>query len=188
MGLIHVTSQPQWQSLAALESMCSSDERRIFAKLHSLLTVESLTQGLEALDPRFSVNLIALSDTYDYYADTHFKPIQLCRKVTLQLSGQAVVYAESLCDTDALEWTQYLNCGAASLGRRLFSADVKIERSAFSYALFSSKTLPFEISLHLPQGLDTPIFARRSYFTMNGKSLFITEWYLPSIIEDFINL
>ncbi len=175
-------SLQQWQSLEALTTSCSERGKDLLERLHALLTVDSLTQGLEALDPHFSVELLALSETDDYYCDLPQKRVQLCRKVQLQLSHSPVIYAESHCSMDAKTWTEYLHCGTSSLGRRLFSPEAKFERSPFRYALFTAKDLSF---LPFSNTLDDNVLicARRSFFIINQQSLFITEWYLPALIE-----
>lgn len=182
MELVNVILQAQWQSLGDLQSSSSEHEKRIISRLHALLTVESLTQGLESLDPDFNVDVIELTETEDYYSDSKDKSVQLCRKVHLNLSGQAVIYAESLCRTDAIECIEYLNCGTSSLGRRLFSSDVKMTRSPFSYAIFPVNNLPEHAFLEA-QKKDAVVCARRSYFTIDENHLLITEWYLPTLIE-----
>lgn len=182
MELVDVILQAQWQSLDELQSSSSEHEKHIISRLHALLTVESLTQGLESLDPNFSVDVIELTETEDYYSDNKAKSIQLCRKVHLNLSGQAVIYAESLCRTDAIECKEYLNCGTSSLGRRLFSSETKIARSPFSYAIFPASHLPAHAFLET-HNEDALICARRSYFTIDENQLLITEWYLPALIE-----
>lgn len=181
-----ISQEERWLSLDELQSSGSEHEKSLLALLHPLLTVESLTQGLESLDSMFSVNVIELSETTNYYSDTDKQPVQICRKVELKLSGKAVIYAESLCPIHANECKEYLNCGTSSLGRRLFSSETKIARSPFSYAIFPVKRLPSHITTHFEENQDI-VCARRSYFTIDGEYLLITEWYLPALIEKIKN-
>lgn len=174
--------QQQWCALEALKASCSKSDQRLLDRLQPLLTVESLTQGLEKLDPNFSVELMSLAKTDDYYSEHLEKPIKLCRKVLLQLSDTPVIYAESHCLEEATIWAEYLHCGTSSLGRRLFSPQEKLQRSPFSYALFTAKDLPIFSSLENMKK-DVLICARRSFFINNEQLLFITEWYLPALLE-----
>lgn len=172
--------QQQWHSLGALYTITSNEGKRLLTKLHALLTIESLTQGLEALDPQFNVNLLSLKESDDYYSEILIKPRKLCRKVFLELSGEAMIYAESLCDLEAKACCEYLNCGTTSLGRRLFSGNT-LERSEFSYAIFKVEALPMVIQKRLQPSSEI-ICARRSHFILEEAPLLITEWYLPALL------
>lgn len=178
-------SQQHWYSLEHLTEFSSEQEKKWLAMLGPLLTIPSLTKGLEALDADFSVNLMSLAATDEYYSEQTLKPQQVCRKVQLQLSGVPVIYAESHCSPTAAHWVDYLNCGVSSLGRRLFSSKVNLERSPFSYAFFPAKALSAVVGV----ATDDPtviIGARRSSFIHNGDVLWITEWYLPALIQKII--
>lgn len=135
-----------------------------------LLTIQSLTVGLEALKDDFSVNLLFLGEKGDAFS----------RQVVLQLSGIAVIWAESLCDQTAHFWCDYLNCGTQSLGRKLFSGENVIDRSAFSYQIFEPHELPSALRDHCQTPLTT-VVARRSTFYFNQESLTLTEYYLPTL-------
>ena len=177
-----VISQPEWLSLEALRLRSSEKENDLIDRLYSLLTVESLTQGLEAIDPQFDVKMLSLIETSDYDSPDINKPIHLCRKVALRLSEAAVIYAESHCNPQASEAVSFLNCGTKSLGRRLFSQEKMLQRSDFSYAFFPLHTLPQSLRQMLRGECDS-LCARRSYFTIDNQALFITEWYLPELVK-----
>lgn len=174
--------EQRWQSLEALSISAPEEIKLQLIKLQSLLTVESLTQALEALDPNFSVSLLSLMPSKNYYSDLPVKAEMFCRRVILKLSGQAMIYAESVCDMDAMACREYLNCGSTSLGRRLFGGTDSLERSAFSYALFSEKDLPDELR-KISSFLEDIICARRSSFIIEGRSLHVTEWYLSPLLQ-----
>lgn len=182
MEQANVLSQPQWQSLDSLRLSSSIEEQKLLDKLHRLLTVDSLTQGLESIDPNFSVEIISLTETNEYDSNELLNPIHLCRKVALLLSGKAMIYAESHCDIAAIASREFLLCGNHSLGRKLFTLESPLERSLFSYAFFSFEDLPLWVQKQYPSQ-KMRICARRSYFLIEGEALFITEWYLPELLK-----
>ncbi|MHC5225416.1 chorismate--pyruvate lyase family protein [Ignatzschineria sp. LJL83] len=176
-------SIPNWYSLEQLFAMIGEPNTLIFQNISHLLEIDSLTVGLEQMDPNFSVNLISLEDTIDYTICDSEKNIAYCRKVELQLSGKAVVYAESICDLTSDIWKEYLHCGTNSLGRSLFSSTNPLKRSSFKYALFSENHLPVHLAKEYSEK-QIAIIARRSYFIKNHQKLWITEWFLPSLIKN----
>lgn len=180
-------SQPKWCSLEALQWISSDKEKAILDQLYSLLTIESLTQGLEMIDSQFEVEVLSCAQTSQYDSEMTPNPIRLCRKVALKLSKLAVVYAESHCDLDAIEARSFLECGSNSLGRRLFSQTEKLQRSEFTYAFFTFNCLPSALQLMLEKSEDI-LCARRSYFIIDGQRLAITEWYLPALNQKLANV
>jgi len=138
-----------------------------------LLTIQSLTQGLEGLNPAFSVELLYLGSLK--VADKN----AFSRRVKLKLEEKAVIAAESLCDLDSQFWQAYLNCGTQSLGRRLFNGENLIERTPFEYALILVKDLPDFAQEGLKE--DEIIVARRSLFYRESEELSLIEYYLPAL-------
>lgn len=165
--------QRDWYSIDELSSLLSQATLPL-TLYEPLLTVQSLTVGLEAIDNHFSVKLLGLSET----------GTQFSRKVVLSLSELPVIWAESLCDRKSEFWRDYLNCGTQSLGRKLFNGQDKISRSSFSYRLFKSFELPEDAQIYCGESDD--IIARRSEFVRQGEILTLTEWYLPSL-QQLIN-
>lgn len=137
-----------------------------------LLEIQSLTVGLEALDPDFSVTLLHLGEVVREGRSL------FSRQVLLNLKGVAVIAAESLCDQHSDFWHAYLNCGTQSLGRRLFNGENEIDRSPFSYALMNVKDLP--VFAQIGQYADK-VIARRSIFQMQDQQLSLIEYYLPTL-------
>ncbi|GAA5098663.1 chorismate--pyruvate lyase family protein [Wohlfahrtiimonas larvae] len=153
-----------------------------------LLSVQSLTQGLEMLNPNFSVELLQLSENflpnYDNSLAEQLLHGQRCfsRRVILKLDNIPVIWAESLCDIDSFFWRNYLNCGTQSLGRKLFSGNM-IDRTEFSYKMFDLESLPFELP-ESSYGFKS-LIARQSTFIYQGENLCLTEWYLPNLRRFF---
>ena len=177
-------SSPHWSSLEQLFKLLPEPQKAFFQKMTHLLEIDSLTVGLEQINPDFSVHLISLEDTENYVNCGAESNVLFCRKVELLLSGDPVVYAESVCPTDAELWKEYLHCGTSSLGRALFSQEDPLPRSPFIYALFSSAYLPTYLRSQYSD-IEVPIIARRSYFIKNHQKLWITEWFLPSLSRLF---
>lgn len=177
-------SNPSWYSLEQLFIRMSVQEKILFHKLTHLLEVDSLTAGLEQINPDFSVHLISLQNVDNNENSNSNSNSErgevFCRKVELLLSNKPVIYAESICSIEAEVWKQYLHCGTNSLGRALFSSASPLQRSPFSYALFSDGNLPTFLAERYPDK-NISIIARRSYFIKNDQKLWITEWFLPSL-------
>lgn len=146
-----------------------------------LLEVQSLTQGLEKLNPNFSVELLSLDEiSAPSYPNilTESKGDYFSRRVILKLDNQPVIWAESLCDIQSGFWREYLNCGTQSLGRKLFSGD-EIQRTPFFYKIFTLEALPFDL---LDDDIEAQLMiARQSVFTYKDEKLCLTEWYLPNL-------
>lgn len=161
-----------WHPQSALKSLLTDADFDLELYL-PLLTIQSLTRGLEGLNPEFSVDLLHLGSLQvgeiQYFS----------RRVKLKLKEQAVIAAESLCDENSQFWCEYLNCGTQSLGRRLFNGENVIERTPFEYALIAAKELPDFAQEELYE--DEVIIARRSLFFREEEQLSLIEYYLPSL-------
>lgn len=161
----------QWQDQSQLTVLLQ--EADLDSSLYQpLLEIQSLTLGLEALNPHFSVTLLHLGQVI------RDERSLFSRQVLLNLSGVAVIAAESLCDEQSEFWQTYLNCGTQSLGRRLFNGENKIDRSAFSYAVMHVKDLPLFAQT---DQLTDKVIARRSIFQMQDQQLSLIEYYLPAL-------
>lgn len=162
----------KWHLQSALKSLLM--EAGFDLELYlPLLTIQSLTQGLEGLNPAFDVDLLYLGPLM---VDNR---ALFSRRVKLRLEGRAVIAAESLCDEHSQFWQTYLNCGTQSLGRRLFNGENMIERTSFEYALVPAFLLPDFAQEGLE--VDELIIARRSLFFKEAESLSLIEYYLPSL-------
>ena len=151
----------------------------------SLLEIQSLTQGLEKLNPNFSVELLNLAEILapnypNILPELKQRPNYFSRQVILKLDEQPVIWAESLCDVDSQFWCEYLNCGTQSLGRKLFDGHNEITRTNFVYRAFEMYELPFI----LPEKICVQhVIARQSIFTYHHEDLCLTEWYLPNLSQ-----
>ena len=162
-----------WYPQSELEKLLKicDDEIRNYKQL---LTIQSLTQGLESLNASFSVKLLYLGEQKNnsFHADVIFT-----RQVHLCLNNAPVVWAESICDVKSMFWRDYLNCGTQALGRKLFDHGNKIYRSPFKYRLFTPDQLPLAL---VGQNCQT-IIARSSDFMFENEQLCLTEYFLPSL-------
>lgn len=163
-----------WHDQSALTDLL--DEAQLDHSFYlPLLTIQSLTKGLEGLNPAFSVDLLHLGnvtrDDHQFFS----------RQVALKLQDMPVIVAESLCESESAFWQDYLNCGTSSLGRRLFNGENPIERSIFHYALMKGSDLPaFATSYCEP---NARIIARRSIFQKEKEALSLIEYYLPALLH-----
>lgn len=175
-----------WYDAIHLTELLEKHEYKI-SHYQPLLEVQSLTQGLEKLNPNFSVELLNLAEISEQnYSNilSESKPNYFSRRVILKLDDQPVIWAESLCDIQSDFWREYLNCGTQSLGRKLFSGD-EIERTPFFYKAFAVEELPFDLSsdyLNIQF-----LIARQSVFTYKNEKLCLTEWYLPNLRQFLAN-
>lgn len=171
-----------WHEQTDLAELLEKCEYTI-AQYQPLLEIQSLTQGLEKLNPHFSVRLLSLAESSaPNYPNIlpKFKQAQnyFSRRVILKLDEQPVIWAESLCDVESDFWREYLNCGTQSLGRKLFSGN-EITRTPFFYKVFTQEALPFDL---FDEDLDIKfLIARQSVFTYKNENLCLTEWYLPNL-------
>ena len=156
-----------WHSETQLHNLLEQDNAR-YQSLNNLLTIQSLTKGLEMLGNKFSVELLFLGET-------EMPAHDFSRQVYLKLDDVPVIWAESLCDLQSGFWRDYLNCGQQSLGRKLFSGEAIIERTPFTYQMFPQTHQKL-----------MPLIARRSVFNYNDEKLYLTEFYLPELLT-FVN-
>ncbi len=155
-----------------------SDYPNIADKILPLLQINSLTQGLKQVCADFSVRVLHLGQTTRAEDEDCFvvDDALFCREVELQLSGQAVVWARSVCLQNAKNWQSVLDCGTQSLGSILFGGQMQVVRSAFEYAVLPQTHV-------LSQAYQSAIYARRSMFTWQGETLLLQECYLPTLLN-----
>lgn len=132
--------------------------------IHAIATAESLTQALSQRG-NFAVQLDKLGETqsFPHFADFRLPETLFTRQVSLFLNDKMVVQAQSLCETTSA-WRDILHCGNTSLGTILFSGSLNVQRSELQFAL-------------LPNGL----LARRSWFTLNGETLYLVECFQAAL-------
>jgi len=103
------------------------------------------------------------------------------REVLLICDGQPQVYARTLIPPATLAHAENLltTLGNASLGSVLFHAD-NMQRQAIETTSFAadSSMMAFANQLHLT--CQSPLWARRSIFTLDGYPLMVSEVFLPN--------
>ncbi|KPN73273.1 chorismate lyase [Neisseria sp. 74A18] len=145
----------------------------------ALMQAQSLTTALRSIHSDFSVRLLHLGEhSFDQAfsddlisdgADSWF-----ARDVLLCLNGIPVVWARSMCKSDAGNWRGLLDCGTRPLGEKLFDGSLPLTRSCFEYAAVQP-----DRTLH---GFDGAAFAaRRSFFSWQREILGLTEYFLPGL-------
>lgn len=107
------------------------------------------------------------------------------REVVLYCNGQPVIFAHSVIPLKNLRgpWNSVTRLGSRPLGEALFS-NHQIKRHPLAYKTLrrhhklyrqSQQAVPFEPNARL--------VARRSRFSLEGRSLMVTEVFLPSILN-----
>lgn len=167
--------EQNWYEATQLDELLKQHSE--YENYRLLLEIQSLTQGLEQINPNFSVDLLFLGEL----PETLGNPLLFSRQVQLKLEDLPVIWAESICDAESDFWCEYLNCGTQSLGRKLFTGKAEIERSEFTYKVFSKEQLPFSMVMQYDLEGINHIISRRSFFMHHQERLCLTEWYLPNI-------
>jgi len=109
----------------------------------------------------------------------------LVREVLLCDGERALVYARTVIPLTTLRGAlrRYANLGNRPLGAMLF-ADRTMQRSEMEITM----TLPqcccraFLADINVDTGV--PIWGRRSVFSVSGKPLLVSEYFLPALMED----
>lgn len=129
-----------------------------------IATAQSLTAVLSEWGD-FSVRVDELGETqsFPYFADFRLPETVFTRRVSLFLGDEMVVQAQSVCEKSSA-WRDILHCGNTSLGTILFSGSLNIQRSPIQFTFTANGDL-----------------VRRSWFEMNGETLFLVEIFLPQI-------
>lgn len=141
------------------------------ASLREIIQVKSLTSALNQFDAEFDVEIryIGLKTMNPPKENKLF-----VRDVFLRLNKTPVVWAQSMCDEQALFWQSILNCGKQSLGNFLFQDHpTEIKRSTLEFCFKTHHLCPIQQNL----------WSRRSIFTSHNESLTIQEVFLPALQE-----
>jgi chorismate--pyruvate lyase len=108
----------------------------------------------------------------------------LLRQVQLKCAQQVLVYARSIIPLQTLQGKhrrlKYL--GNKPLGGYLF-ANPGLEREQQQLATILPRDPLFDIALSDSTGDCDCIWGRRSLFKIDGKSLLVSEFFLPSLIR-----
>lgn len=142
----------------------------------------SLTARLKRRCKRFEVRVLSQRHQRPNRNEQHILGIRpgrhaLIRQVCLYCNGVACVYARTVIPTPTLTGQQriYANLGARPLGAMLF-ADQTMKRDEVMVAEFSLDELPLEDSTGAAS-----CWGRRSIFRVGGKSLLVSEYFLPEL-------
>jgi chorismate lyase len=147
----------------------------------------SLTRRLKARHPDFSVNPVARGFAPPFLDEVqalHLPPKvhAYVRDVLLLGGGHARVFAHSVLPRTSLRggWCGITRLGTKPLGEALFT-DPRIQRLALTMRRLDSRHPLYRATKH-HTGLGTRhLWARRSVFCLNGRSLLVTEVFLPAI-------
>ncbi|QID16749.1 chorismate lyase [Nitrogeniibacter mangrovi] len=109
------------------------------------------------------------------------------REVWLLADGVPVVYARSVLARRHLRgpWRLFQGIGARPLGAALFS-DPRIERQPLHCARLDGRDARYHRLVTLLNGrvaLPPALWARRSAFRLRGRSLLVSEIFLPTILR-----
>lgn len=165
--------------LTALSPNCWISSQRLIQSLPdikadiSFLSAIPLVEALKKLHTDFSLRLHKLGSTRIETDEStilnehhgYGREVQLC------LNHTPVVWARSICTTDATDWQQSMQCGTQTLGSRIYHQ--LHQRSEFEFACLHPH--------HHCNPTNQLVLARRSCFTRNQTSLLLTETFLPAI-------
>jgi len=109
------------------------------------------------------------------------------REVLLFADGVPVVYARSVLPRTHLRgaWRMFHGIGARPLGAALFS-DPRIARQALRCARLDRRDARYHRlagMIHGHMDLPSALWARRSLFRLRGRSLLVSEIFLPTIFD-----
>ena len=164
-----VLPKNQWNSRQILQQYLPA-----LNNIMPFLQAVPLTDALINLNPAFSVRLNQLGIA-DIQADERafFNSDQgYSREVQLCLQNKAVIWARSICQHDAQQWQNGMQCGTRPLGQYLYRFN--IQRSAFEFACLTVE--------HPCNPSNELVLARRSCFMLHAKPLLLTETFLPEIM------
>ena len=162
----------------------------------------SLTQRIQQRCDQFAVKPVRSGlarVAYDEAALLGIAPHRLAwsREVFLYADGQPVVFAHSTCASEHLRgaWQAMRGLGNRSLGSLLFTHPLVIRQPLHFKALRAHHPLhvgrvltrqvyrePVGLKPDL-QDAPSPLWARRSLFTLHGAPLLVTEVFLPEILK-----
>ena len=141
-----------------------------------LMQQPSLTRAFKSLGGEFTVRVLYLGEGGgDVWLPHPESAACFIRDVLLAYNGTPVVWARSLCLSEATQWRSILDCGSRPLGEQLFDGSLDVQRTPVEYAAIEGCILP---------GIDeVPLAARRSVFSLHGHALGLVECFLPGIAQ-----
>lgn len=150
-----------------------------------LVNIGSLTAYLSKRSKKFQVNLLQESWHYvtqeeaAFLAISPFESVKI-REVQLCCDQRTCVYARTLLSSTLLAQEPVLqNLANTSLGEVLFIGN-RWQRSSFQFAQLTPEAMLYQQAIqHLSPPFSIPLWARRSSFISNKRSLLIYEVFLP---------
>ena len=163
-------------------------EDRLSARLYDwLVDTGSLTARLKQYCQEFTVEILT-EGNYPLSDDKKIKlnlveNVGFVREVLLKLDGTPWVFARSVMPINMLTAPggELEQLGNRSLGSVLFSAP-DMQRSEIEIAEFDAQSNVYGLSCQLTSSLKTSLFGRRSCFLLGGKSLLVSEVFLPDAL------
>jgi len=163
-------------------------EDRLSASLYDwLVDTGSLTARLKQYCQEFTVEIL-VEGNYPLSDDEKIKlnlveNIGFVREVLLKLDGTPWVFARSVMALNSLTAPggELEQLGNRSLGSVLFSAP-DMQRSEIEIAEFDAQSNVYGFSCQLTSSLKASLFGRRSCFMLGGKSLLVSEVFLPDAL------
>jgi chorismate--pyruvate lyase len=150
---------------------------------HWLIGEDSLTRRLQSRCAKFIVAKINQSWKCPLPDETRLLGLRagqtaLVREVWLQCGEMPLVFARSVLPRASLHdaWRNLGMLGARPLGAVLF-ADRRVARTPLSFRKLS---FHHPVSRHLGE---SGLWARRSVFKRSGRSILVTETFLPGVLD-----
>ena len=141
-----------------------------------LMQQPSLTRAFKSLGGEFTVRVLYLGEGGgDVWLPHPESAACFIRDVLLAYNGTPVVWARSLCLSEATQWRSILDCGSRPLGEQLFDGSLDVQRTPVEYAAVEGCVLP-DIN-------EEPLAARRSVFSLHGHALGLIECFLAGIAQ-----
>lgn len=161
---------------------------KLSAELYDwLVDTGSLTARLKQHCQEFTVEILT-EGNYPLSGDEKVKlnlseNIGFVREVLLKLDGIPWVFARSVMPLNALTAPggELDQLGTRSLGSVLFNAP-DMQRSEIEIAEFDTQSRVYELSGLLSSTPKLSLFGRRSCFLLAGKSLLVSEVFLPDAL------
>lgn len=149
----------------------------------------SLTRRLKARCGQFSVQPLAVGLGRALNDETRLLKLTrtqaaYVRDVRLLCAGQAVVFAHSVLPRAHLRgaWNGVAKLGSRPLGEALFS-NPRIHREPLRFRKLTSRHPLFQRITRDLALTEATLWARRSAFRLAGRTLLVTEVFLPAILS-----
>lgn len=153
---------------------CESSLTVRIKELGVSFSVEVLQQSYESL----SASLQNTLNTTDNEA--------LVREVVLKQGNVPLVYAQTVMPISTVKGTEkrLAELGNQSLGQVLFQSKQAVRGDIECTEVSPTSELGRFITQELQQPFHSPVFIRRSLFTLNDYPLLVNECFLPSLLND----